>query len=211
MPRRLAYARAPHSPMDRAAPPSDRSPWAPLRQGLGERTPAEPALPPHAQAAVALLLVEPEPGAALELLLIERALRTGDPWSGHMALPGGRREAGDADLLATALRETREETAIELGAAELLGALDDLRPLLNPERELLVRPFVFALRGRPEVRASAEVARHAWAQARELRASLSEAEVEHRGRSLRLPTYLVGERRVWGMTQRILAPVLDLL
>jgi len=195
--------------MDRAAHDPELAPWRALQRELSARTPAQPALPPRAQAAVAVLLVEPEPGAALELLLIERALRAGDPWSGHMALPGGRRDATDADLLATALRETREETAIELGAAQLLGQLEDLRPLLNPERELLVRPFVFALRGRPPVRASAEVARHDWVPAHELRASLSEADVLHRGRSLRLPTYLVGERRVWGMTQRILAPVLE--
>jgi 8-oxo-dGTP pyrophosphatase MutT (NUDIX family) len=197
--------------MNRAAHRPDPSPWEALLQRLGTHPRPEPALPARAQAAVALLLVEPEPGAALELLLIERALRTGDPWSGHMALPGGRREASDADLLATALRETQEETAVELSGSQLLGALADLRPLLNPERELLVRPYVFALRGRPAVRASAEVARYDWVSARALRASLCETEMQHGGRMLRLPTYCVGERRVWGMTQRILAPVLDLL
>lgn len=197
--------------MNRAAHRPDPSPWEALQPQLGAHPRPEPALPARAQAAVAVLLVEPEPGAALELLLIERALRVGDPWSGHMALPGGRREASDADLLATALRETQEETAVELSGSQLLGALADLRPLLNPERELLVRPYVFALRGRPAVRASAEVARYDWVSARALRASLSETEMQHGGRNLRLPTYCVGERRVWGMTQRILAPVLDLL
>ena len=59
------------------------------------------------------------------MLFIERATRFGDPWSGHMAFPGGRVESEDADPRRTAERETFEEVGIDLGAGELLGRLDD--------------------------------------------------------------------------------------
>ncbi|MCA9764471.1 MAG: NUDIX domain-containing protein, partial [Gemmatimonadetes bacterium] len=72
---------------------------------LGSRTPREVHDPLRRQAAVALLLV-PAPD---RLLLIRRADRLGDPWSGHLALPGGRQEPADASLLETAIRETAEE------------------------------------------------------------------------------------------------------
>src|SRR6478752_6570976 len=70
-------------------------------------------------AAVAAVLV-PSPDA---VLLIRRAERAGDPWSGHMALPGGRREPEDADLVETARRETFEEVGLQLARSDLLGGL----------------------------------------------------------------------------------------
>ena len=66
---------------------------------------------------------DPEP----EVLLIRRAEKVGDPWSGHMAFPGGRADPRDPDLRATAVRETREEVGLDLeNDAELIGILDDI-------------------------------------------------------------------------------------
>src|SRR5262245_5919302 len=73
-------------------------------------------------AAVSLVFLA-QGGGPAELLFIERALREGDPWSGHMAFPGGRRDRADADLVATSLRETREEVGLELGRP--IARLDD--------------------------------------------------------------------------------------
>ena len=65
----------------------------------------------------------------LDLLLIKRARSERDPWSGHMALPGGRRDPEDRDLEATASRETLEETGLDLaGVGTPLGRLDLLTP-----------------------------------------------------------------------------------
>jgi len=72
------------------------------------------------RAAVALIETTQGPPA---ILLIQRARRPEDPWSGHWALPGGRREDGDADLLATALRETREECGFDLPREHLVAEL----------------------------------------------------------------------------------------
>ncbi|NNL85157.1 MAG: NUDIX domain-containing protein, partial [Myxococcales bacterium] len=55
-----------------------------------------------------------ENSAHTEVLFIERARHPDDPWSGHMALPGGRLDPVDASLRAAAERETREEVGVEL-------------------------------------------------------------------------------------------------
>jgi len=81
-------------------------------------------LPGEAHASVAIVFREgPE---SIEVLLIERAEREGDPWSGHMAFPGGRLEDHDDSSRSTARRETFEEVGIELASAEYLGRLDDI-------------------------------------------------------------------------------------
>ena len=68
------------------------------------------------------------PAARVEALFIRRAERAGDPWSGHVAFPGGKREAGDADDVATAAREAREETGVDAARDLLLvGRLADRR------------------------------------------------------------------------------------
>src|ERR687892_1966490 len=75
------------------------------------------------EAAVALLIRARE---ELELLLIKRAEQEADPWSGHVALPGGRRDDDDEDLQHTALREAAEEVGITIDrGAQLIGALDE--------------------------------------------------------------------------------------
>ena len=182
--------------------------FEPLRAALARRVPLRSPAEEAPQAAVALVLVARSQGD-FELLLIRRAERDGDPWSGHMALPGGRRDPDDGDLFATVVRETEEEVAVRLGAADLLGELDDLRPLTAPRR-IVVRPFVFALRARPPIRASDEVAGHVWAPLRELANSAGTTRVFHRGAERDMPCYSAGGQIVWGMTQRILEPFVEL-
>jgi 8-oxo-dGTP pyrophosphatase MutT (NUDIX family) len=82
--------------------------------------------PPAREAAVALSLAPHGDDAAL--LLVRRATHEMDPWSAHIALPGGRIEPGDESLLHTAIRETQEETGLDLTDATLLGTLSEIRP-----------------------------------------------------------------------------------
>jgi 8-oxo-dGTP pyrophosphatase MutT (NUDIX family) len=162
------------------------------------------------EAAVALTLA-PAPDGELHLLLIKRAARSDDPWSGQMALPGGRREHHDRDLLDTARRETLEETAIDLRAGRLLGELDDLSPSTPHLPPILVRPFVFSLTDRPPVTAGEEVALHLWIACKRLAKALVTEQIEVRGRPLVVRGYRIGPHLVWGMTERILTPFLRLL
>src|SRR5574340_1202394 len=98
-----------------------------------------------ARAAVAVVLREA--GGGTEFVAIRRSERVGDPWSGHMALPGGRQHPSDRDLLMTAARETQEEIGVDLARhARLLGRLDELTAMAwGQPIDLVISPFVFAL------------------------------------------------------------------
>ncbi len=111
------------------------------------------------QAAVALILHEPD-GSSPEILFIERATREGDPWSGQMALPGGRRDTEDRDLQTTAARETFEEVGISLRTP--LGRLDDFSGNRPRVPQITVSPYVYELEERPPVRINHEVSSAVW-------------------------------------------------
>jgi 8-oxo-dGTP pyrophosphatase MutT (NUDIX family) len=160
-------------------------------------------------AAVAVVLV-PAPDA---VLLIRRAERAGDPWSGHMALPGGRREESDADLLATAVRETHEEVGLPLARSDLLGALDDVVPRSPVLPPIAVRPYVFALPERPPLTLNPEVAAFRWVFLDHLLHPKTHHSVRLviRGEDRDVAAYEVEDAIVWGMTERILTGLLGLL
>ena len=144
-------------------------------------------------------------------MFIRRAERANDPWSGHIALPGGRREARDADLLATAVRETREEVGVRLPARALLGALADLSPRATGLPPLSIRPFVFGLPARPPARVSDEVAAVIWLPLAGLRERAATAVVTVGKSELRVPCFKAGGIVIWGLTYRILTGVLPLV
>lgn len=146
------------------------------------------------------------------MLVIRRAHREGDPWSGHMALPGGRREPGDADLVATAIRETAEEVGIRLARDELLGVLDDVIPRTRVLPPVAVRPHVFRLNATPLLVLNDEVAAATWLSLDDLRRQWrTEVLVEVGGTSRVTPAFVTPEGVVWGMTERILRDLLDRL
>jgi len=169
------------------------------------------AAPGASPAAVALILLEGPRG--LETLLIRRAERADDPWSGQVALPGGRYDPADADLLVTAIRETREETGVDLSAAERLGVLDDLYPRTPTLPAVVVRPFVFALASRPTLVPGVEAARVFWLPLDRLsqRGVRRDFTLPVRGVERTFPAYVVDEIVIWGMTERILTPFLKLI
>jgi 8-oxo-dGTP pyrophosphatase MutT (NUDIX family) len=182
-----------------------------VRERLGARAPVRlSASEPSIEAAVAALLA---PGASgqLELLLIKRAEQPGDRWSGQMALPGGRREAADADLLATAVRETWEEVGVAVRPGWLVGELDDLRPRTPTLPPVLVRPYVFGLAARPAVTLSPEATSHVWVRLEELASGRMGTQFTIPGRDAPFPAYRVGADILWGMTERIVTSFIDLL
>ncbi len=182
-----------------------------LRQALERRTPfTDTRAPTISEAAVLLTLRTTNP---VELLLIERAEKEGDPWSGHMALPGGRREPGDQDLLATALRETEEETGIAVPRSSILGRLDELGPSATRRRfSLIIAPFVAAVPPDTEPEpAPAEVETALWVPLTHLASdqAVDEVLIDLEGEEFRLPALNFDDYVIWGLTHRILTGFMD--
>lgn len=158
-------------------------------------------------AAVALVLV-PAPDS---LLLIRRAERPGDPWSGQVGLPGGRREPNDPDLLETALREAAEEVGLRLARGTCIGALDDVAPRTPVLPPVVVRPFVFVLPARPELILNPEVASAHWVEVDRLHSpqTIRPYSISIRGEARTFPAYHLDNLVVWGMTERILTRLIQ--
>jgi 8-oxo-dGTP diphosphatase len=111
-------------------------------------------------AAVAIVETRAQPES---VLLIRRAERAEDPWSGHWSFPGGRAEPHDPDPMHTALRELEEECGIRLAPGQLEAAF---APTLARRRTgpfVLVAPFLFRVDGElPTVLDPREAAEARW-------------------------------------------------
>jgi 8-oxo-dGTP pyrophosphatase MutT (NUDIX family) len=168
------------------------------------------------RAAVALILREIAPAMQPEILLIRRAERAGDPWSGHMAFPGGREEPHDESLFATAVRETREEVALDLTrSGRMLGQLAPL-PAVARGREtgMQIVPFVFELTDASSLAFNpAEVAEAIWVPLEPLMRGALRTTVPYElaGQQLALPAHDYQGRIVWGLTYRMLDSLFALL
>ena len=161
----------------------------------------------HPLRAAVTLVLRPGEGGELELLMIKRAEFEGDPWSGHVAFPGGRQEPDDQSLERTAIRETWEETAIDIARdGAILGPLDEVSPRTPTVRRVVVRPYVAAVVPDVDIVESPEVAAAFWVPLSALRetAAWITAEVEAHGQPLSVPAFAHGEYVVWGLTERIL-------
>ena len=185
-----------------------------IAEALAARRGRQVELAPGERRAAVALILRGGDLDELEMLLIKRATYEGDPWSGHVALPGGRQEAEDASLLDTAVRETREETGIDLALhGRALGALDDLAPRTPVLPPIIISPFVFSLGGEARLVASAEVAEAFWVPVDALRAPgvAQEIELFLAGGPRRVQSLRHGAHTIWGLTERILQQFFSLL
>jgi len=159
----------------------------------------------EANAAVAILLKPTD--RDVEILFVKRVENLQDPWSGQIALPGGKKEPEDRDLKETVLRETLEETGINLlDRCSLLGVTDAIRCRINPEMKIL--PFVFLVKHEPVIRLNMdELKEYYWIPVEELFRN----ECTVRFGSEKHRAFIIGDIKIWGLTFRILKNIFSRL
>jgi 8-oxo-dGTP pyrophosphatase MutT (NUDIX family) len=178
-----------------------------IRRCFGTHTPRILTDERSQKAAVAVVLREGEDRRP-EVLFIKRADRPADPWSGHMAFPGGRVDLADATIRSAAERETLEEVGLSLDAAEKLGRLDDLQGLRDGGRSagIVISAFVYHHRSPGPLRISDEVEEAFWVSLSTLSDPLRRVEYSHPlVGATTYPGILVGDpdrHVVWGLTYR---------
>jgi len=176
---------------------------------LASTTPWRDPKPTETRAAVALVLreIEDASGPDLAALFIRRAEHESDPWSGHLAFPGGRIDPEDEDARAAAERETLEEVALDLRAARPLGELSDV---LGHAESIRVSAFVYGIDGEPDLRPNYEVGELFWSPLAHLADPSRQAprEFSYLEHSMSLPTVrlLEDERApvLWGITYKFM-------
>jgi 8-oxo-dGTP pyrophosphatase MutT (NUDIX family) len=178
----------------------------------------EPRPAPATRAAVAAVLHDDADGDT-SVLLMKRVERDGDPWSGHISLPGGGYHDEDTDLLTTAIRETREELGIDLAAhaaigARLLGGLPPLHPRSSGPGGIEVTPFVFAVDALPEIVCGPEAHAGFWLPLGRARSGALDGTYVYPGgapgSAMKFPMWQHEGHVIWGLTYRILCDLLAL-
>jgi 8-oxo-dGTP pyrophosphatase MutT (NUDIX family) len=127
--------------------------------------------------------------------------------AGEISFPGGRRDAEDADLMATALRETHEEVGLPAESVELIGALEPIPTIVSG---YAIHPFVGIIpsnfRWTPS---DGEVAAVIDLPLPAVAAGYQRRRLVRRGAAIRTDTYVVDEHMIWGATARIVSDLLD--
>jgi 8-oxo-dGTP pyrophosphatase MutT (NUDIX family) len=173
--------------------------------------------PKPAKLCASVALVLREMGADLEALFIRRAEHADDPWSGHLAFPGGRLDASDNDARHAAERETIEELGVDLTNASQVRRLGQLSDVLGHAESIRVSAFVYGISGDPILRPNHEVHQAFWTPLRYCTDSSRQAvrEFSYLDVSMPLPTIRLLEDEnaplLWGITYKFLDEFMSMI
>ncbi len=180
-----------------------------VAERLAARRPRDPVLSPRSRAGVAAIL---RFDAGPEVLLMQRASRPGDKWSGHVSFPGGREAPEDPDLLNTAIRETREEVGMDLAEqGQYLGRLDGVRAVARGKPlSMMIVPYVFAVSRAPALSLGDEADSAFWLPLVEASTGGLDGVYEYELGPAKwsLPCFRYRGYTVWGLTYQMLTDFL---
>lgn len=184
-------------------------PYSQIQTILQSRQPKLFAESDKKQAAVAVIIHPTDKD--LHILFIERAAHPKDPWSGHIAFPGGTIEPEDANLKQTAERETQEELGLDLSSANYVGQLDDVTGATLPVQ---VSAYVYALDHPPQLCPNEEVCDVFWSSYHQITdpARLQTLQLKNWHPLKEVPAInLLGPNRpvLWGLTYRLVAQLVS--
>jgi 8-oxo-dGTP pyrophosphatase MutT (NUDIX family) len=129
--------------------------------------------------------------------------------AGEISFPGGRKDAEDADLMTTALREAEEEIGLMRSRVSLLGTLPTTSTFAT---NYVIHPFVATIPAGQAWQLSArEVDSVLELPLDAVREGRTKANIERRGITFEVDAYVVGEHLIWGATARILQHLLERL
>ena len=147
--------------------------------------------------------------------MIKRADREGDPWSGHMAFPGGRAETADSNNLHTARRETWEEIGLDTDIhTEYLGRLSDILSRPHSGRKpMVITPYVFTINQVPDLNINHEVAEVIWVPLAFLADKDNRQRMQWQAKkiTMNLTCYFYQQRRIWGLSLVMLDELVGLV
>ena len=182
---------------------------SPFVERLVARLPARDVRPPddgRKRAAVAALVHDDASGP--RVLLMKRVDREGDPWSGHVSLPGGGFHATDGDLLTTAIRETEEELGLDLRATRFIGPLPVLQPLTAGPMGIEVTPFAFVTAEALPTVVGPEALSAFWLPLERAAEGTYDSTFTYPGTERVFPSWSYEGFTIWGMTWRILGDLM---
>jgi 8-oxo-dGTP pyrophosphatase MutT (NUDIX family) len=165
---------------------------------------------PHksdARCAAVALILHLDVNSRIQLPFIRRAECIGDPWSGHMAFPGGHVEIHDDSLEAAARRETLEEIGLSLEASMCIGQLPRIDGGRLRSQGLTVTPFVYHCPSVKTLNLNAEVAELVWMPLEFLSnpENVEQRPFQIEGSRQMRPCYACDPEVIWGLTYRMIA------
>lgn len=148
-----------------------------------------------------------------ELFLIQRAHKPGDPWSGDMAFPGGRKQPEDPDSRATAIRETWEETGLDLfrQSARCDRLSDVMARTHRMNKPMIISPWLFEWHGETHLNFNHEVADALWIPLHFFANPAHRDTIEWTRQkvTLNMPCYYYDNKPVWGLTLQMIDNLLE--
>ena len=175
-----------------------------LKQKTRPPTPITP-LKSEPWAAVAVIL---RWGDAIEVMFVKRRRLKGDPWSGQVALPGGRFERKDGNTLNCVIREVKEEVDLKLYKNNIFGVLDIISPLNKPQ--LNVVAYLAMLENNADVKSGEEISYIFWAPLNQLQETETQVRI-YDGDLKTVKAFCYGQEIIWGMTAKLIKKINRLL